>query len=553
MEHASFLNKNRFRKSPKNYSADYDATITWADGKHYTFSLDIEQYTSTVEDAQYFPQKYIEEVCNDIGDVFQREIDKVIFSYVDRTERSEASNLQELVEQRSCTLSSELNALLSKLQILNNSIIKLEEKMTSTYHKQIADGLKKKRDFLERHDKSKPVEIKKPESKDGDAEYQARLETINVQIDSIQQCIEKNKKRLTEINITINDIENLLVQIDELIFLHLDVKECLTAFIERYKLNYDELTLSLTTPKSFIEGIRNKLINEKETLTLEIENRDDGLQKQLMDSNGEKTKLISEADIEQKKYQKYLSDLDVWKTTRDEIIGTEATEDTLSYYEHESKYLSEALESEYSQMCLKREEIFYEIYNVKQKLVSVYKHIYAPIEGEIDNLLGNLEDNINFQAEMQLSMSNFGENILDYINQRYSGIFKGTREAHVKMGSFIMETDFSDPYSILCFIKKILQVVYEDIDASEKKVVDKLGLYNLLFGLSYISVSFKLKMGGRDLSELSPGERGIVLLIFFLALSKNNNPIIIDQPEDNLDNQSVYSKLVPCICRAKQK
>ena len=30
-------------------------------------------------------------------------------------------------------------------------------------------------------------------------------------------------------------------------------------------------------------------------------------------------------------------------------------------------------------------------------------------------------------------------------------------------------------------------------------------------------------------------------------------PIIIDQPEDNLDNQSVYNKLVPCICAAKQK
>lgn len=34
---------------------------------------------------------------------------------------------------------------------------------------------------------------------------------------------------------------------------------------------------------------------------------------------------------------------------------------------------------------------------------------------------------------------------------------------------------------------------------------------------------------------------------------KNNKPIIIDQPEDNLDNQSVYNKLVPCICAAKQK
>ncbi len=59
-------------------------------------------------------------------------------------------------------------------------------------------------------------------------------------------------------------------------------------------------------------------------------------------------------------------------------------------------------------------------------------------------------------------------------------------------------------------------------------------------------------MGGRNLNELSPGERGIVLLIFYLALSKEQKPIIIDQPEDNLDNQSVFSKLVPCICKAKQ-
>ena len=71
--------------------------------------------------------------------------------------------------------------------------------------------------------------------------------------------------------------------------------------------------------------------------------------------------------------------------------------------------------------------------------------------------------------------------------------------------------------------------------------------------MRYINVNFKLSMGGRSLNELSPGERGIVLLIFYLALSKESKPIIIDQPEDNLDNQSVYSKLVPCIQKAKQK
>lgn len=95
--------------------------------------------------------------------------------------------------------------------------------------------------------------------------------------------------------------------------------------------------------------------------------------------------------------------------------------------------------------------------------------------------------------------------------------------------------------------------VDEDIDNSERKIIDKENFYDFLYGLDYLDVSFKLKMGGRDLEELSPGERGIVLLIFYLALSQNSIPIIIDQPEDNLDNQSVYNKLVPCICAAKQK
>lgn len=102
-------------------------------------------------------------------------------------------------------------------------------------------------------------------------------------------------------------------------------------------------------------------------------------------------------------------------------------------------------------------------------------------------------------------------------------------------------------------VNDIIVAVDEDIDNSEKKIVDKKEFYDYLYNLEYVGVSFKLRMGGRDLEELSPGERGIVLLIFYLALSQNSIPIIIDQPEDNLDNQSVYNKLVPCICAAKQK
>lgn len=88
MDSASFLNDNRFRKMPKNYAADYSAKITWLDGHEEESDLSLKDYDTTIEDAQYLPQKYIEEVCNDIGNVFQQEINKVIYSYVDRTERA---------------------------------------------------------------------------------------------------------------------------------------------------------------------------------------------------------------------------------------------------------------------------------------------------------------------------------------------------------------------------------------------------------------------------------------------------------------------------------
>lgn len=201
------------------------------------------------------------------------------------------------------------------------------------------------------------------------------------------------------------------------------------------------------------------------------------------------------------------------------------------------------------------ESIFHakELFVLKQRIVIIYQEIYAPIEQEIKKLLGDLEETIEFQAEMQLMDNDFSNKILSSISQRFAGVFKGKTEANNRITRLLRSTEFSDENSVLDLVNSIILAVDEDIDNSEKKITDKKEFYDYLYGLEYVGVSFKLKMGGRDLEELSPGERGIVLLIFYLALSQNSIPIIIDQPEDNLDNQSVYNKLVPCICAAKQK
>ena len=69
----------------------------------------------------------------------------------------------------------------------------------------------------------------------------------------------------------------------------------------------------------------------------------------------------------------------------------------------------------------------------------------------------------------------------------------------------------------------------------------------------YLSYSFTVKQGGEDIFEMSPGKQGLILLEIFLHLSNSQYPILIDQPEDNLDNRTIYSHLVNYIRTRKLK
>ena len=76
---------------------------------------------------------------------------------------------------------------------------------------------------------------------------------------------------------------------------------------------------------------------------------------------------------------------------------------------------------------------------------------------------------------------------------------------------------------------------------------------DFIFSLDYLVPQYTLKLGDSELTQLSPGEKGALLLIFYLFIDKNDVPLIMDQPEENLDNQSVYELLVHYIKEAKKK
>ncbi len=56
----------------------------------------------------------------------------------------------------------------------------------------------------------------------------------------------------------------------------------------------------------------------------------------------------------------------------------------------------------------------------------------------------------------------------------------------------------------------------------------------------------------RDFAKLSLGQQQSVLLALILS-SDANRPLVIDQPEDNLDGEFIYATLVPVLRRAKER
>ena len=75
-----------------------------------------------------------------------------------------------------------------------------------------------------------------------------------------------------------------------------------------------------------------------------------------------------------------------------------------------------------------------------------------------------------------------------------------------------------------------------------------------LYSTDHIQLQYGVFYEDTDITKLSPGTRGIVLLLLYLALDdEDDRPLIIDQPEENLDPKSIFDELVHLFIEAKSK
>ena len=136
MINASFLTKERFRKEDKKYADDYQSKLFWKDGRKVEKNS-LDEDITNIQNAEYLPQKYIEELCNELNDKFQKEINNVIFSYIDVADKNQCATLEELITKKTTDIDYKIKKYRNDVEAINKQIIELEGKFSTSYRKEI--------------------------------------------------------------------------------------------------------------------------------------------------------------------------------------------------------------------------------------------------------------------------------------------------------------------------------------------------------------------------------------------------------------------------------
>lgn len=162
---------------------------------------------------------------------------------------------------------------------------------------------------------------------------------------------------------------------------------------------------------------------------------------------------------------------------------------------------------------------------------------YAAVVNDEESFKGR---EIEFKVEVPFKKDEFLKKIESVL------VIKSTKFKDViKLDSFC-ESDFNE--------KKLKEIVEKLlVGALEPKAGNTIETVLRDINDDWYNVKYKVVMDNDNIEVMSPGKKALVLLKLLIDLAESKCPILIDQPEDDLDNRSVFDELIPFIRKKKKE
>jgi len=569
--HFSFLVKDRFCERSGKLAKQFTVRPVWADGSETTLPLNAKPDTNGVERVRYIPQTYLEKVCTETEpgqqSEFQAELRKVIFSHISEADRLGQQTLDELIEYKTEELKGQIGNARREIERVNGELVRLEEKAAPAYAVRIEALLRQKQQELKAHREIEPTKVEQPgevspEQKAANDAIATKLATERATLNRIDtETAEKTQqqKTLTEKIALARKVEG---KIDNFESEYARLDRETAPDLEKLGLSLSNL-VSLTVDKTALTAARNKLVSEKALVDAALDNAGtDSLPAQKAACLQRIAGLQSQLDAPNKRFQEYNEALRAWQEKGQQIEGAADKPDTLKGYEAQLSYLRAGLPGDIEKLRAQRREIASDIHKCVAAIRDAYKELFSAVQ----ELIGSsviIKEGFKLTFESSIIERNLEGDLFDkYVSANVAGSFyrkeKGTALEEVRA-----DFDVNNENEALAYVEKVISYLERDMRTAQqtptgiasqlRKNIDVKALYDFLWSLSYLEPEYSLKLDGKDLSHLSPGERGTLLLVFYLLVDKSNKPIIVDQPEENLDSQTVYRLLIPVIKDVKKR
>lgn len=527
---SSFITKGRLHLRGMNVS------LSWGGSSISSGTLLDKPHSVQRPLVRYLSQDFVERLCSDDheGNELQQAIEEVVFARLDEVHKEGFSTFDELRKARESASQTEKDTIRGELASINREIDRLYAMLS----------LRPQKEATKKQTEGNIQDLKKllPEATNAaDQAVLKKLEDAQTQKVLIEKDIAKlsrDKRAIEEILTSYQTVKTRTTD---------DIKKLIDdspSQISEYLLNLFQPTWNAT--------VENELNNIISTISNTIRTRQgiDG-------SNTDETSpTLAQISATIKEHQDALTKDELNKKRLIDLQKQIASQEaTLQRIANEIVDLDEKTSKLLKTKLKERNNLYLKYFEVLSKDETGLKELYAPMKEQLN--ISGAEMNFELLAGYHVDVKMW----LDKSARFYDGRKGQASTKRDEIEKFVAENlapawksgdlklvksafeDFTDIINPVDFMNQTASPSLKMID-----------LFDWMYSLDHITTTYKIQYGGTSLEHLSPGTRGIALLVLYLLMDEDDRrPLIIDQPEGNLDNSSIYQQLVPYIRSAKEK
>jgi energy-coupling factor transporter ATP-binding protein EcfA2 len=545
----SELNDRSFLRRAAPHLAGASVRLVWVDGETTTWPA-TSPLLGPEARVQYLSQQFVERLCaaeGGIADELLREIERVVYDAHPPDERVGAANFEELLDRRAGRArQARANARAASAA----AISRLAEERAKV------DALPGLRLELEAAKKS-VAEDKKSRDEllvTGSAGRNKRLEQISAEIEKRQlslDAIERERQTLLSLRDYVADFQSR--EAPRLLAELRDRHAVATLSEDEWRLFELQFTgdvrplldekIEAAAARARVARGEGAALDHVKTDALYVADDADLSQEPLTALRNEAARLRELAGLDARKLARLKS--------LDEKI--QKAEIALSQLERQ---VADAVAARARIDIVKdeRREAYAAVFDGFRLEEQQLGELYAPLAKSLESEEGAL-GSLAFSVRRKVDVARWAEQGEALFDLRTSGAFKGAGTlfeiATQRLAPAWRSGSGKDVAQAMTdFREEFDEEILKHAPAAERTPPSRYSAWGAkvaawLDSVDHVSLSYSVEYGGVPIESLSPGTRGIVLLLLYLSVDqRDDRPLIIDQPEENLDPQSIYEELV---------